>query len=97
MVMKHLDQRLPDSKIILFSVFPRKDSTEYGRVKELNSELPKVADNRQIFHEDINAVFLDKSGQISKNLYSRDGLHLNNQGYAVWGKALLPILKIYGL
>jgi len=66
-------------------------------VKALNKELPKVADNRQIFHEDINAVFIDKSGQISKNLYSRDGLHLNNQGYAVWGKALLPILKIYGL
>ena len=56
-----------------------------------------MADNRQIFHEDINAVFLDESGQISKNLYSRDGLHLNDQGYAAWGKALLPILGKYGL
>jgi beta-glucosidase len=96
-VIKEIQKRLPDSKIILFSVFPRKDPTEYGRVKELNSELPKVADNRQIFHEDINVLFLDKSGQISKNLYSRDGLHLNNQGYATWGNALLPILKKYGL
>ena len=96
-VIKEIQKRLPDSKIILFSVFPRKDPTEYSRVKALNKELPKVADNRQIFHADINAVFLDKSDQISKNLYSRDGLHLNDQGYEAWGKALLPILKKYGL
>ena len=96
-VIKEIQKRLPDSKIILFSVFPRKDPTEYGRVKALNKQLPSVADNRQIFHEDINEVFLNQSDQISKNLYSRDGLHLNDQGYAAWGKALLPILKKYGL
>jgi beta-glucosidase len=96
-VIKQIQTRLPYSKIILFSVFPRKDPTEYGRVKALNKQLPSVADNRQIFHEDINEVFLNQSDQISKNLYSRDGLHLNDQGYAAWGKALLPVLKKYGL
>lgn len=96
-VIKEIQKRLPDSKIILFSVFPRKDPAEYGRVKELNKKLPKLADDRQIFHEDINDVFLNQSGQISKNLYSRDGLHLTQQGYATWGNALLPILKKYGL
>jgi beta-glucosidase len=96
-VIKEIQARLSDSKIIVFSVFPRKNPTEYGRVKALNRELPKVADNRQIFHEDINEVFLDQSGQISKNLYLRDGLHLTEKGYAAWGKALLPILKKYGL
>ena len=96
-VIKEIQARLPDAKIIVFSVFPRKNPTEYGRVKALNKELPKIADDRQIFHEDINEVFLDQSGQISKNLYLRDGLHLTEKGYAVWGKALLPILKKYGL
>ena len=96
-VIKEIQARLPDAKIIVFSVFPRKNPTEYGRVKALNKELPKVADNRQIFHEDINEVFLDQSGLISKNLYLRDGLHLTEKGYAAWGKALLPILKKYGL
>ena len=96
-VIKEIQARLPDSNIIVFSVFPRKNPTEYGRVKALNKELPKVADNRQIFHEDINEVFLDQSGEISKNLYLQDGLHLTEKGYAAWGKALLPILKKYGL
>jgi lysophospholipase L1-like esterase len=96
-VIKEIQTRLPDAKIIVFSVFPRKNPTENGRVKALNKELPKVADNRQIFHEDINKVFLDQSGEISKNLYLRDGLHLTEKGYAAWGKALLPILKKYGL
>jgi beta-glucosidase len=96
-VIMEIQTRLPDSKVIVFSVFPRKNPTEYGRVKVLNKELPKVADNRQIFHEDINEVFLDQSGQISENLYLRDGLHLTEEGYAVWGKTLLPILGKYGL
>ena len=96
-VIKEIQKRLPDSKIILFSVFPRKDPAEYGRVKALNKKLPKFADDRQIFHENINDVFLNQSGQISKNLYLRDGLHLTQQGYATWGNALLPILKKYGL
>ena len=96
-MIKEIQTRLPHAKIIVFSVFPRKNPAEYGRVKALNKELPKVADNRQIFHEDINEVFLDQSGQISKNLYLRDGLHLTEKGYAAWGKALLPILKKYDL
>jgi beta-glucosidase len=97
LVIKETRTRLPDAKIIVFSVFPRKDSTEYGRVKLLNAQLPKLADNLHIFHENINKVFLNQSGKISKNLYSKDGLHLNGQGYAAWRRAFLPILRKYGL
>ena len=32
-VIKEIQARLPDAKIIVFSVFPRKNPTEYGRVK----------------------------------------------------------------
>lgn len=90
-IIKEIRTRLPNSKIIVFSVFPRR-APENERVKALNQLIPQIADNEIIFHRDISKVFLDSKGDINKTLYSRDGLHLNSIGYDGWAKALKPIL-----
>ena len=89
--------RLPKSKIVVFSVFPRKPGSENDRAKEVNAMLPEISDGKYISYIDFNAFFLNENGQQNKDLYNRDLLHLNDRGYLAWGRALYPLLKKHGL
>ena len=89
--------RLPKSKIVVFSVFPRKAGLGNEKAKEVNAILPEISDGKYISHIDLNAFFLNENGQQNKGLYNRDLLYLNDRGYLSWGRALYPLLRKYGL
>ena len=89
--------RLPKSKIVVFSIFPRKAGPAYERVKAVNALLPQLADGKRVFHLDINSLFLSDKGLLNKSLFDRDLLHLNKQGYLTWATAMKPLLKKHGL
>ena len=95
-IVKEIRDRLPNSRILVFSVFPRK-APEQERVKALNVILPQIEDGRMVFHKDINEIFLDQSGEFRIDLYKRDKLHLSSNGYAAWSKALNAIRKDFAL
>ena len=99
-IVAELRQRLPESKIVIFSVFPRSNPRTKGdfeRVQAINKLLPAIADNQYVFHVDINQNFLDAKGQLRPELFGKDRLHLAGAGYDVWYQALQPILKEAGL
>jgi lysophospholipase L1-like esterase len=96
-IVAEVRTRLPKSKLVIFSVFPRKPGSENDRAKEVNALLPQLADGKYVYHLDLNDFFLNENGQQDKALYNRDLLHLNDQGYHVWGRAIKPLLKKYGL
>lgn len=91
-VVNEVKARLPDAKILVFSVFPREPGPANDRVKAVNAMLPRLADGQQVVHVDINQAFLDEEGNYNSAFYNRDGLHLNPDGYATWAKALAPVL-----
>ena len=91
-VILELKNRLPQSKIFIFSVFPRKSGEENDRVEALNQKLPELAEDLHISHHSFNQVFLDRHGNQNLKFYSRDRLHLNVDGYTAWKKVLLPLL-----
>lgn len=91
-IVKEIRTRLPKVKIIVFSVFPRREP-ENTRVKSLNKLIPEIADNQFIYHKDLKHIFLGDDEQIKKELYSRDGLHLSSKGYETWATELHKILK----
>jgi len=96
-IVTEVRTRLPKSKIVVFSVFPRKPGSENDRAKEVNAMLPEISDGKYISYIDFNAFFLNENGQQNKDLYNRDLLHLNDRGYLAWGRALYPLLKKHGL
>ena len=99
-IVAELRQRLPESKIVIFSVFPRnhpRTKGDFEQVKAINKLLPAIADNQHVFHVDINQNFLDANGQLRPELFGKDRLHLAGAGYDVWYQALQPILKEAGL
>ena len=96
-IVTEVRARLPKSKIVVFSVFPRKPGSENERAKAVNEMFPQLADCKFVSHLDLNRFFTKESGQQDETLYNRDLLHLNDQGYLAWAKALKPLMEKHGL
>jgi lysophospholipase L1-like esterase len=96
-IVNEVRARLPKSKIVIFSIFPRKAGPAFERAKSVNAMLPQLADGKYVSLLDLNHFFLNENGHQNKVLYNRDLLHLNDQGYLVWGMAIKPLLKKHGL
>lgn len=94
-IVEVLKQKLPSSKILVLSIFPRgKDHSDPLRQENqrVNKMLPSLADNKTVYHLDINQAFLDKDGKLSRELMP-DLLHPNTKGYQVWSEAMEPTLS----
>jgi lysophospholipase L1-like esterase len=93
--IEELQQRLPNTKILLLAVFPRDEKPD-GQMRQVNNVLNTIisdfADNKKIFYLDINKSFLDESGILPKDIMP-DFLHPNEQGYEIWAKAMAPTLN----
>ncbi len=61
------------------------------RVYELNQKLRKLARSHRVPFVDINRELSDRAGL--KGAYSRDGVHLNGDGYARWYAMLTPYIS----
>ncbi len=94
-LLGELQQRLPESKILLLAVFPRDEKPD-GHLRQINNGVNAIiknyADNKKIFFADINSVFLTKDGVLPKEIMP-DLLHPNEKGYALWAEALEPHLQ----
>ena len=93
--IEELKQRLPRTRILLLSIFPR-DATSDGPLRRLNAQinarLPALADGRRVFHLDVNGSFLRTDGTLPADVMP-DWLHPNEAGYAIWAKAMQPELE----
>ena len=93
--LEELQQRLPNTKILLLAVFPRDEKPD-GELRQINNGVNAIisgfADNKKIFFLDINKSFLDANGVLPKTIMP-DLLHPNEQGYEIWAKAMEPTLN----
>ncbi len=94
-LLEELKTRLPNTKILLVSIFPR-DHVPGTLLRNINDEINKIiatyADNKQVFYTDIGAKFLDAQGQLSTDIMP-DLLHPNEKGYEIWASAIEPQVK----
>jgi beta-glucosidase len=94
-LLKELHAKLPESKILLMPIFPRGDTPEDpGRKRndEINRVIQTYVDDKTVHWLDIGHVFLDDKGNLNRGLMP-DGLHPNEEGYRVWGKAMEPTIS----
>ena len=96
-IVGEVRKRLPKSKIVIFSIFPRKAGLAHERAKAVNALLPQLTDAKAVSHFDLNHFFTTEKGLQDKTFYNKDLLHFNEQGYFVWAKALKPLLEKHGL
>ena len=86
--------RLPMTKILLLSIFPRSANALdpiRKRVDATNLLIAKIGDGTQVIHLDIGHHFLSRDGTLSKDVMP-DLLHPNAHGYQIWLDAVKPTL-----
>lgn len=90
-----LQQRLPNTKILLLAIFPRDEKPD-SELRQINNRVNAIiagfADNKKVFFLDIGPAFLDANGVLSKSVMP-DLLHPNERGYEIWAKAMAPKLQ----
>ena len=94
-VVEALRARLPETKILLFGVFPREASAKHiyrKHIKDINAVISKLADDKNVFYCDITDKFLDKNGTLSRSIMP-DLLHPNDAGYEIWAQAMMPYVE----
>ena len=90
LIIEEFKKRQPQAKVLLLGVFPRgpDPANQFrGQIKELNSKLAKLADNKQVFYMDIGDKFLTADGTLTTEVMA-DGLHPTAKGYQIWADAI---------
>jgi lysophospholipase L1-like esterase len=93
-VVQQVRTRQPETKIILFGIFPRGETfnPQRGSILQVNQALARLDDGRNIFFIDIGPQLIDDDASIAKTIMP-DYLHLSEIGYMVWARAMEAKLK----
>lgn len=94
-IVKDLRQRLPETKILLLSVFPRGATSEDPLRKinvGINEIIPKLAGDGHVTYLDLTDKFIDADGNIPTDIMP-DMLHPNPEGYKIWAAAMKPAVQ----
>lgn len=100
LIVRKIRQCSPRTRLILQSMLPINESPQrYQRLKGKTDLIPQLNKGLQNIAKEENADWLDlfplfkESHSNSLRLeFSTDGLHLNKDGYKIWGDALKKIL-----
>lgn len=61
------------------------------RIRLFNDAVRRDIETRERgYYVDVFPIMLDKSGKPNVNYFGEDGLHLNREGYRLWGESLKP-------
>jgi beta-glucosidase len=97
-IVKELQKRTPQTKILLLGIFPRSEnySAQRGKLTQINQVLQKLDDGKNVTYLDIGHRFLEADGTLSAEVMP-DYLHLSKKGYEIWAEAIEPTLaKLLG-
>jgi len=92
-IVKTLQSKLPETKILLLGVFPRSkdpDATR-ERLAAINKKIARLDDGKTVKFLDFGVKFLEDDGTISREIMP-DYLHLTRKGYRIWADAMEPTL-----
>ena len=98
-ILELLQDRKPNAKILLLSIFPRAPKPEDGLRQlneQINARIKTFADSDRIQWLEVSNAFLDKDEVLAKEIMP-DYLHPNDVGYAIWAKVMeSQIAKLTG-
>jgi lysophospholipase L1-like esterase len=94
-IVKTIQEKSPDTKVMLLAIFPRDakpDSPRRVKIGKINKVIAKLDDGKKVRYLDIGPKFLQEDGTLTKDIMP-DLLHLSARGYEIWGEAIMPLLN----
>lgn len=95
LLAEKIQQDLPETSVVFISPKP---SIARVHLKNsyitFNKKLKKYCEkNGKIEFADVWSPMLDNKGNVFKDVFLEDGLHMNKKGYDIWGKVIGGFLK----
>ena len=94
--VERIRKESPDTKLYLQSLLPINES--FGRYKrlagktnmipEINKQLEELAKEKGLTYINLFPLFTEKGSNVLRAELTTDGLHLKEEGYKIWGKAI---------
>jgi lysophospholipase L1-like esterase len=93
-VVREIQAKLPETKILLLAIFPRSQRGEPIRdeIKQINLSIAQLDDGKSVTFLDIGPKFLEPDGTLSREIMP-DLLHPSEKGYKIWAEAMQPTLN----
>ena len=96
MTVERIQRESPDTKLYLQSLLPfdesfrryKKLTGKTDMVPEINAQLEVLAKDHKITFINLFPLFTEKGTNVLRKELTSDGLHLNEEGYKIWVKAL---------
>lgn len=89
-----VQNRLPKTKICFVSMKLSPSRRQHWEtVKKGNAMIKSFSTGKRLSYIDINPVLFNANGTVKSELYTKDSLHLNPQGYHEYAKVLKPFLQ----
>ena len=95
LIVEEFRRRQPQARVLVLGVFPRgmePDNPYRASIREINARLEQLADGENVFYMDIGGEFLTPDGVLTSEIMP-DGLHPNEQGYRIWGDAIIDSVR----
>jgi lysophospholipase L1-like esterase len=94
-LIKRIRKDLPKTRIIFIS--PKPSVARWNlksKYEALNRELSKIAIRKKsVEFADVWSAMLDENGEVFKDIFLQDNLHMNRKGYDIWGKVIGEFLN----
>jgi hypothetical protein len=90
-VIRAIHARLPNTTIVLSTVFPRREAVEGATVRAVNARLLPWDDGGQLRVLDVTPNFAPND-VVREDLFRPADVHLNDKGYRLWSNLLTPVI-----
>lgn len=94
-VVQKIEKQYPNCTIILISAKPSiarwNLKTEYEALNVAFKAYAAKKKNRSFAN--VWDIMLDEEGEVLKDIFIQDGLHMNKEGYALWDKIIRPFVE----
>ncbi len=93
-VVDDLERRLPTTHVLLLGILPRDKTVTESREKNnrVNQLVSDLGLRDRVTFLDMTKNFTHEDGRLRTELFP-DDLHLNEDGYEVWAKSMMPTLN----
>ena len=93
-ILGEIHRRLPDSRILLLGVLPRKENADHRdreTIRTLNGLLSRLQNGNHVTYLDFGDKLLQPNGSMPKEV-TTDFTHLTAKGYGIFAQAIEPVL-----
>jgi len=91
-----IQEKLPNATVLFFGPLPtglKKNSDKRKKYNKIHKLIKHLGNRKKVHYYNMVRVLSDKNGDLRRDYYGGDGIHLIPEGYAAWGSFISSEIK----